>query len=203
MKLLRIDSSARGRSVSRRLTARFVEEWKKQNPEGLVIERDLASTLLPHITDDFPASADAALSSTQQQYLVLSDALVEELLSTDVVVLGAPMYNFTVSWELKGWIDQIVRLGKTVKYGTTGPQGLVSGKKVVVITSRGGAYGRGTPRSEFDFQEPYLRHVFRFIGITDVQFIHAENQYRGEQAAASRAQAQEQICQVVSQAASL
>jgi FMN-dependent NADH-azoreductase len=203
MKLLRIDSSARGRSVSRQLTSRFVEEWKKQNPTGQVVERDLADladTPLPHITDDFPASsADlSTLSSGQRQYLVTSDLFVDELLSSDTVVIGSPMYNFTISWELKAWIDQIVRLGRTVVYGANGPKGLVSGKKVVVITSRGGGYAAGSPRSRFDFQEPYLRHIFHFIGLTDVEFIHAENQYRKDQAQAGRTVAVQQIVEAVS-----
>lgn len=195
MKLLRIDSSARGRSVSRRLTAQFVNNWKKYNPASQVIERDLSRTPLPHITDDFPASsADlGTLTSEQQRYLATSDELVDELISADVVVIGSPMYNFGISWELKAWIDQIVRLGRTVSYGRNGPQGLVTGKKAVVITSRGGAYSAGSPRAQFDFQEPYLRHVLRFIGITDVQFIHAENQYRKDQAQAGLAHASEQI----------
>lgn len=203
MKLLHIDSSARSRSVSRLLTSRFVEEWKKQNPTGQTIERDLSATPLPHITDDFPASsADlTGLSSAQREYLVTSDALVDELLASNVIVIGAPMYNYTISWELKAWIDQIVRLGRTVTYGASGPQGLVSGKKVVVITSRGGAYGEGTPRAQFDFQEPYLRHIFRFIGITDVQFIHAENQYRKDQAESGRAAALQQIADTALQPA--
>ena len=203
MKLLRIDSSARGRSVSRQLTSRFVAEWKKQNPNGQVVERDLALTPLPHITDEFPASsADlAGLSSTQREYLVTSDALVDELLWADAVVIGSPMHNFAISWELKAWIDQIVRLGKTVTYGANGPQGLVLGKRVVVVTSRGGAYGAGTPRAQLDFQEPYLRHVFRFIGISDVLFIHADNQYRKEQAESGRANALGQITSSVLQSA--
>ena len=86
------------------------------------------------------------------------------------------MYNFTISWELKSWIDQVVRLGKTVTYEGAGPRGPLGGKKVVVITSRGGAYSSGTPQFESDFQEPYLRKVLGFIGLTDVSFIHVENQ---------------------------
>ena len=205
MTLLRIDSSARGRSVSRQLTSRFVEEWKKHNPNGQVVERDLALTPLPHITDEFPAgSADlASLSSEQREYLTTSDALVDELLSADIIVIGSPMYNYAISWELKAWIDQIVRLGRTVTYGANGPQGLLLGKKVVVITSRGGAYAAGTPRAPFDFQEPYLRHIFRFIGITDIQFIHVDNQYRKDQAEVGRANALEQISKSVLQTVSV
>ena len=102
------------------------------------------------------------------------------------------MYNFAISSLLKAWIDQIVRVGKTVAYGPQGPQGLLGNRKVVVITARGGTYEKGTPREKFDFQEPYLRHVFGFVGLTDVTFIHAENQAR-DGAAPSLAAAAEQI----------
>ena len=88
------------------------------------------------------------------------------------------MYNFAIPSLLKAWIDQVVRVGKTVTYGSHGPEGLLGNKKVVVITARGGAYEKDTPRVKFDFQEPYLRHIFGFVGLTDVTFIHAENQLR-------------------------
>lgn len=182
MKLLQVDSSARDSSVSRRLTARFAEEWKKNHPHGRVIHRDLASTKLPLITDDWGATylEGAKLTAAQRSYLSTSDELIEELQAADTVVIGAPMYNFSISSPLKAWIDQIVRLGKTVAYGPSGPQGLLAGKKVVVITSRGGAYEKGTAREASDFQEPYLRHVLGFVGLTDVTFIHAEQQAKPE-----------------------
>ena len=100
--------------------------------------------------------------------------------------------NFAIPSLLKAWIDQVVRIGKTVAYGPHGPKGLLGGKKVIVITARGGAYEKGTPGEKFDFQEPYLRHIFGFIGLTDVTFIHAENQLR-EGAGPSLAAAVEQI----------
>ena len=106
------------------------------------------------------------------------------------------MYNFTIPSLLKGWIDQVVRLGKTVGYGPNGPQGLLGRKKVVVITSRGSAYEKGTAREAFDFQEPYLRHILGFIGLTDVTFIHAENQAR-EEAAVFFAAAAERVGGIV------
>lgn len=199
MKLLRIDSSARTRSVSRSLTSKFVEQWREHNPEGSVVDRDLASTPLPHITDQFPTTAAAEFSADQREYLALSDTLITELLDADVVVIGSPMHNFTVSWELKAWIDQIVRLGKTIAYGPNGPRGLVSGKRAVVITSRGGSYRPGTPRSEGDFQETYLRYVLAFIGIKDVQFIHAELQYRAAEADAGITRASEEIAGAIQQ----
>jgi len=196
MKLLRIDSSARRNSVSRQLTQRFVETWKKENPAGEVIERDLATTHLPLITDEWMMAAysdQAGLTPAQRETLSVSEALIEELLAADTIVIGAPMYNLTVSAPLKGWIDQIVRIGRTVLYGPNGPDGVLKGKKVVVLTSRGGSFRPGTPTAQYDHQEPYLRHILGFIGLTDITFIHAENQKPGELAEPSRAAAVEQL----------
>jgi FMN-dependent NADH-azoreductase len=180
MKLLQIDSSARAGSVTRRLTAKFAEEWKTNHPTGEVIHRDLSTTMLPLITDDWNATQiePSKLSPAHRNYLATSDALIEEVLAAEIILIGAPMYNFAIPSLLKAWIDQVVRIGKTVAYGSHGPQGLLGNRKVVVITSRGGAYEKGTPREKLDFQEPYLRHVLGFVGLTDVTFIHAENQHR-------------------------
>jgi FMN-dependent NADH-azoreductase len=198
MMLLQIDSSARAGSVTRRLTAKFAEEWRANHPTGEVIQRDLSTTTLPLITDDWNATRiePSKLSPAQRNYLSASDALIEEVQGADTIVIGAPMYNFAIPSLLKAWIDQIVRIGKTVGYGPNGPQGLLGNKKVFVVTARGGAYEKGTPREKFDFQEPYLRHIFGFIGLTDVTFIHAENQAR-EGAAPSLAAAAERIGHLV------
>src|SRR5882762_6648823 len=184
MKLLQIDSSARTTSVTRRLTTKFAEEWRKNHPDGDVTQRDLSATALPLITDDWIATQleDSKLTPAQRAYLSTSDELIEELAAADTVVIGVPMYNFSIPSSLKAWIDQIVRIGKTVGHGPNGPQGLLARKKVVVITSRGGAYEKGTAKEAYDFQEPYLRHVLGFMGLTDVTFIHAENQGRAEAA---------------------
>jgi FMN-dependent NADH-azoreductase len=201
MKLLRVDSSARRNSVSRQLTEKFVETWKKQNPTGQVIERDLATTHLPLITDEWALAAHsdpAKLTPAQQETLAVSDALVEELLAADTIVIGAPMYNLTVSAPLKAWIDQVVRVGRTVLYSAAGSQGVLKGKKVVVLTSRGGSFRPGTPTAQYDHQEPYLRHILGFIGLTDVTFIHAENQKPGELAEPARKAAFEQLQQAAS-----
>jgi FMN-dependent NADH-azoreductase len=194
MKLLRIDSSARAASVTRRLTARAAEEWKTNHPGGEVIHRDLSAMQIPPITDDWGATRLDASERTpaQREYLSTSDQLIEELRSADTIIIGAPMYNFSISSSLKAWIDQIVRIGKTLGYGPGGPRGLLEAKEVMVITARGGGYEKGTPTEAFDFQEPYLRHVLGFIGLTNVTFIHAENQLR-EQAATSFKGAQERI----------
>jgi FMN-dependent NADH-azoreductase len=182
MKLLQVDSSARASSVTRRLTAKFTEEWKKSHPDGEVIQRDLPATALPLITDDWLATRleESKLTPAQRSYLSTSDELIEELQAANGSSLARRCNNFSIPSSLKAWIDQIVRLGKTVGYGPNGPQGLLARKKVVVITSRGAAYEKGTARGAFDFQEPYLLHILAFIGLTDVTFIYAENQGREE-----------------------
>jgi FMN-dependent NADH-azoreductase len=200
MKLLRIDSSARRNSVSRQLTQKFVQAWKKENPAGEVMERDLATTQLPLITDEWTLAAHsdpASLTPAQQETLLISETLIEELLAADTIIIGAPMYNFTVSAPLKAWIDQVVRIGRTFLYGPNGPDGVLKGKKVVVLTSRGGAFRPGTPTAQYDHQEPYLRHILGFVGLTDVTFIHAENQKPGDLAEPARAAAFEQLQQMV------
>jgi FMN-dependent NADH-azoreductase len=202
MKLLRIDSSARSNSISKQLTSSFVEAWQQEHPEGQVIERDLATTALPHITDEWVQaihSNPATLTAGQKQVLQLSDALVEELVQADTIVIGAPMYNFAIPAPLKAWIDQVVRVGKTVLFNPAGPEGILKGKKVYVVTSRGGAFRPGTPTERFDYQEPYLRHILAFIGLTDVTFIHAENQKPGAQAETAKAAAIAQLQQLAAE----
>jgi FMN-dependent NADH-azoreductase len=192
MTLLRVDSSARRQSVSRQLTSRFVEAWRQEHPEGQVIERDLASTPLPAITDEWVQGAHsdpAAHTLEQREALALSDELISELFQADTIVIGAPMYNFTIPAPLKAWIDQVVRVGKTVLFSAAGPRGLLNGKKVFIVTSRGGAYRPGMPTERFDYQEPYLRHILGFIGLTDITFIHVENQKPGPQAETARSTA--------------
>jgi len=206
MKLLRVDSSARRNSVSRQLTSHFAEAWQKENPQGTVIERDLASTTLPQITDEWVHAIHtdlASLTAEQRQVLAISDQLVDEVLAADTIVIGAPMYNFAIPALLKAWIDQVVRVGKTVLFAGTGPQGMLKGKKVYVVTSRGGAFRPGTPTERFDYQEPYLRHILAFIGLTDVTFIHAENQKPGAQAELSRNAAVAQIQRLATEGAAV
>jgi FMN-dependent NADH-azoreductase len=192
MNLLQIDASPRQDSVSRQLTSLFASNWKKRVPGGEIIHRDLAAFPLALVNDDWIAGA---FSNPQQHTarhrsaLQISDKWIEELQEADVVVIGDPMHNFTISARLKAWLDQVVRAGKTFSYGESGAKGLLTGKKVYVITSRGGAYPQGTPWAQFDFQEPYLRHILAFIGLTDVEFIHAENQSRPDLAAAGKATA--------------
>jgi len=200
MKLLQIDSSARLSSVSRQLTASFVKAWARENPEGEVMRRDLAATPFAPITDEWVQAAYQApdkRTEEQRQVLSLSETLIDELAAADVIVIGAPMYNYTISSLLKGWIDLIVRPGRTVAFGPGGAKGLLTGKRVVVLTARGGAYSNGSPRALHDYQEPYLRMILAQVGLTDVTFIHAENQQRPDQAQASRDGALAQIEQFV------
>lgn len=197
MKLLHIDSSARKHSTSRAVSTGFVEVWKRAYPHGEVIERDLSTGLLPYVTDEWVGAmytpADQR-SPAQHMELGLSDKLIGELKDADVILIGSPMYNFMISAPLKAWIDMVVRTGETVDFSQRPPKGLLHGKKVVVVTSRGGSYAPGTPTAAFDFQEPYLRHILNLMGLHDITFIHADRQSQGEEIAhQSRLQATQRI----------
>jgi FMN-dependent NADH-azoreductase len=105
---------------------------------------------------------------------VLGNEILQQFLDADVLVIGAPMYNFAISSQLKAWIDRVLVAGKTFRYTANGPEGLASGKRVIIASSRGGMYGKDSPAAAMDFQEPYLRAAFAFVGITDLEFIRAE-----------------------------
>ncbi|HEV2622115.1 MAG TPA: FMN-dependent NADH-azoreductase [Frateuria sp.] len=166
MKLLHIDSSALGNhSVSRALTADIVARVRRTRPDANYRYRDLAAQPLPHWSPVADASDPAAL---------LGNEVMEEFLAADVIVLGAPMYNFGIPSQLKAWIDRIAVAGKTFRYTASGPEGLAGGKRVIVASSRGGFYGQGSAGAAMDFQESYLRAVLGFLGITDIQFVRAE-----------------------------
>jgi FMN-dependent NADH-azoreductase len=174
--LLHIDSSPRTeRSHSRQLTAQFVRAWRRANPDGIVVHRELGSTPLPLVSEDWIAAAfsnPADHTPEQRAAIGVSNELVDELFAADEVVIGAPMYNFSVSASLKAWIDQVVRVGRTFEYPSY--VGLVKGKKVTIITTRGGAgFGPGEPMAQFDAQVPYLKQILGFIGITDVSVVYA------------------------------
>jgi FMN-dependent NADH-azoreductase len=165
MKLLHLDASALGQhSVSRELSAAIVNQLAEESPSLQITYRDLSAHALPHWTPVMDAESDAAK---------LGHAVMDEFLAADIVVIGAPMYNFGIPSQLKAWIDRVVVAGKTFHYTATGPEGLAGGKRVIVASSRGGVYSSG-PAAGLDFQENYLRAVLGFIGITDVQFIRAE-----------------------------
>lgn len=186
--LLHIDSSPRSASVSSKLAATFVERWKTQNPGATVIHHNTAYEQIPYVDEAtigaFYTPADA-LTAEQKQKTALSDQLIDELLAADVLVLGVPMWNLGIPASLKAWIDQIVRAGRTFTYTATGVAPLLPpGKKIYVFSARGGAYPAGSPFKAYDQQEPYLRTAFGFLGVTDIEFVYAENQGRGGDAAA-------------------
>jgi FMN-dependent NADH-azoreductase len=161
MKLLHIDSSISGEaSASRQLSSAITAEFARRIRNLEVVHRDLDADPIPHLHSDTLAEALAG-----------GDVL-QEFLDADVVVIGAPMYNFGVPSQLKAWFDRIVIAGKTFRYTESGPEGLAGGKRVVIASSRGGLYGPdGSPN---DFQETYLRAVLSFIGVTDIEFVRAE-----------------------------
>lgn len=164
MKLLHIDASALGdNSVSRQLTAAVVGRFKDGATDVDVAYRDLDAEPIPHLRGSSLAQLDATETADAQQVL-------EQFLAADVVVIGAPMYNFSIPSTLKAWIDRVAIAGKTFKYTEAGPVGLAGGKRVIIVSSRGGIY----TDSPADFQEPLLRQVFAFMGINDVEFVRAE-----------------------------
>ena len=201
MTLLRIDSSARESSVTRQLTSAFVDAWRDRHPGDDVVERNLAGTALPAITDQWSATyRDAAgLTPDERQYLSTSDTLIAELYAADVIVIGSPMYNLSISTHLKGWIDHIVRLGKTIAPDRRADHGLLRGRKVVIVTSRGGSYQSGSLRAALDFQEPYLREILRAIGLADTTFVHAEHQANPMLAEQSRTAARDRLREIVNE----
>lgn len=194
MNILQINSSARrDASHSTRLATRLVERLRETEPESTLTVRDLNDA--PHPVLD-EAALGALFTPTDQRTpeqaarVALDDALIAEIQAADVVVLGIPMYNFGVPAPLKNWIDAISRAGVTFRYSEKGPEGLLKGKKVYVALTRGGQY-RNTPS---DTQVPYLKTVFTFLGLTDVQFVYAEGLAMGADAERSAiASAHEQI----------
>jgi len=176
-KLLHIDSSVLGpHSVSRQLSAAIVERLRQSTPGLEITYRDLTTTPLPHLSGAHLAVAQGASipDPSLQQEVATGQAVLAEFLAADIVVLGAPMYNFTIPSQLKAWIDRIAVRGQTFSYGAQGPQGLCGNKRVIVAISRGGFYGAGTPMAALEHLETYLRSVFGFIGVTKLEFITAD-----------------------------
>jgi FMN-dependent NADH-azoreductase len=175
--LLHIDSSPLGEaSVSRHLSAEFVTNWKKANPNGNVITRDLTIAALQPVTGEWVGAAYTpadARTPAQRALLATSDALIAELEAADEYVLGVPMHNFGVPSVLKLWIDLVARVGKTFSYASGSPEGLLKGKKATFLVASGGVYDPATVMASFNFVEPYLRAVFGFVGVTDVKFLSA------------------------------
>jgi len=185
MKLLHIDSSVLGEtSASRNLTAAIVARLRAEDPGIDVTHRDLAAQSLPHFT---PVLAEG------HPCVARNGEILDEFMAADVVVIGAPMYNFSIPTQLKAWIDRVLIAGKTFRYTENGPEGLAGGKRVIIASSRGGIYSEG-PAASVDFQETYLKHVFGFIGIHNLEFVRAEGLHLGaEQRDAAMAQAHARI----------
>lgn len=178
--LLQINSSVfSAGGQSSQLADHYVASWKAKNPGGQVTVRDLATDAIPHLggatVGAFFTPADKR-SAEQQAAIALSDELVAEIQAADVIVIGAPMYNFSIPSVLKSYFDHIARAGLTFKYSEAGPVGLLTGKKAVVFSTRGGLYA-GTPS---DVETPYVRQFLGFLGITDVSFVYAEGLAYGE-----------------------
>jgi FMN-dependent NADH-azoreductase len=172
MKLLHLDASALGNhSVSRGLTAAIVAELTSNNPGTEVIYHDLVANPLAHWTPVADASDPVAVQGA---------LMIDEFLAADVVVMGAPMYNFSIPSQLKAWIDRVTVAGKTFRYTANGPEGLAAGKRIIVASSRGGVYSQGSAAQPMDFQETYLRAVFGFLGVTDIEFVRAEGVNLGD-----------------------
>jgi FMN-dependent NADH-azoreductase len=165
----------------------YVTEWQRKHSGGKVVRRNVASNPIPFVTEQWIAAAYTPVenrTSEQKQILSVSDTLIDELEAADTIVIAVPMHNFGVSAQLKTWIDQIVRVGRTFSYSAQGPQGLLAeNKRVVVVVARGGAYSGESPYAFLDQQEPYLRTVLGFVGLKNVQFVYAENQALGAEAA--------------------
>ena len=186
-KILVITASPRGeRSVSRALTTQFAQHWAQQHPQDTVLLRDIGHHPVPHVTEPWVVGAFAppeAQTPESKAAIAVSDQLVDEFLGADRYVLGVPMYNLNVPSTFKAYIDQIVRAGKTFAIGPNGYEGLVKDKKALFITSSGGSFPSGSPMAAYNFQEPYLRAIFGFIGVTDVHFVVADSMNQGEDAA--------------------
>lgn len=207
MQLLHIDSSVlAANSVSRQLTAQIVAQWRASHPDTRVDYLDLAVHAPSHLSADslgfrMPPGA-RELSAVQQHENAVSEALVTQFLAADVIVVGAPLYNFSIPSQLKAWIDRVAQVGRTFKYTEKGPQGLAGGKTVIVASTRGGVYSTSEGGRAMEHQESYLQTVFGFFGITDVRFVRAEGLAMGaEPKAQAIADAELAITALTSEAA--
>ena len=179
-----VTSSANGdASVSNGLATTLADRLRASDPGLHIVLRDVGANPVPHLTADTVAAIKSEpASATELAARDLSDALVAELAGADILVIASPMYNFGMSSTLKAWFDHVVRVGATVRYGENGPEGLLTGKKAVVIESRGGLYSQG-PGAAMDAQEAHIRTLLGFMGITDLTFVRAEKLGYGPEAA--------------------
>jgi FMN-dependent NADH-azoreductase len=177
MKLLHIDSSILGEaSASRQLSSAIVRALTGAMPGLAIVRRDLDADPIPHLDSRSLATVRPDIAAGAASHVAddKGAAALEEFLGADIVVIGAPMYNFAIPSQLKAWFDRIVIAGKTFRYTEAGAVGLAGGKRVIIASSRGGLYAPGTPYAANDFQEAYLRAILGFIGIEDINFVRAE-----------------------------
>lgn len=175
--ILQIDSSILGDySVSRSLTADIVSKLMALHPGSKVIQHDVAAKPVLHLSDAHLAAFKGGKvdSTSLNQDLTQGNTYLDDLLAADFIVVGAPMYNFSIPSQLKSWIDRVSVAGKTFSYTAKGPEGLVKGKKAYIASTRGGIHSEGSPSASFDHQETYLQGALAFMGITDVTIIRAE-----------------------------
>jgi FMN-dependent NADH-azoreductase len=184
MKLLHIDSSVLAdNSVSRKLTSQIVSEWSANHAGTVVDYLDLATQAPNHLSADslgFRLPAGSDMSAVQIAENTVSETLVQQFLAADVIVVGAPLYNFSIPSQLKAWIDRVAQAGRTFKYTDKGPVGLAGGKVVIVASTRGGMYSTSEGGRAMEHQESYLQTVFGFFGVTDVRIVRAEGLAMGE-----------------------
>ncbi len=175
--ILLIQSSPRGsESYSQKVARSVVSDLEERHPGANLVVRDLAQNPPPHVGPAFVggiATGPEQRTPEQNKALALSDVLIDELTAADIVVLAVPMHNFGPPSTLKAWIDHVVRVGRTVSYSHAGPEGKLKGKRVILVLARGGVYSDG-PAKSLDFQEPYLRAILGFIGLTDIDVVHVE-----------------------------
>ncbi|RQR50026.1 FMN-dependent NADH-azoreductase [Burkholderia sp. Bp9140] len=177
MTLLHIDASIlHEQSVSRQLTAAIVKRLTGELPKTEVIRIDLAAEPLGHLSaEEFLAFRGITPQSEEAKQAAARNAkTLNDFLAADVIVIGAPMYNFSLPSQLKAWLDRIAVPGATFRYTANGIEGLANGKRVIIASSRGGQYTEATPAAFLDHQETYLRDFFGFLGVADVTFVRAE-----------------------------
>jgi FMN-dependent NADH-azoreductase len=187
MQILHIDSSITGsNSVSRQLTAQVVDSLKQATPDAKVEYLDLAVSAPTHLSAQSLGfrTGQAAATEIERQENAISEALVSQFLASDVIVIGAPFYNFSIPSQLKAWLDRVTQAGRTFQYTAAGPEGLAKGKKVIVASTRGGMYSTSDMGQAMEHQESYLKVMFGFMGITDVSFVRAEGVAMGPEAKA-------------------
>ncbi len=184
MNLLAINSSIlEDYSISRQLMTQFLDHWQHENPQSELIYRDLNAHAINHLSSELLKAKQkplAELSPELRRELELSEELITEFLNADELVIGAPMYNFTIPTQLKSWIDRILVAGRTFKYTEQGVTGLAGEKQVTIISTRGNHYSSDEVMQAYDFQENYLRTIFNFIGINEIKIIRAEGLHLSE-----------------------